>query len=154
MNQTLIVSTDQRTPGQWQGVLRNSSFSILWFCPHRHTSGYQEAVECARAERERRQPTPFHAGPAPEGATHIGKESGSFYRPDDDGHLVQIYRRGRWVEEAMHASNLLVSSSFISVRGAPPREQPAEQMPAASRAVLHKQQQQMFDFEVPAEVAA
>jgi hypothetical protein len=153
MSQTLIVSTDQRAPGQWQGCLRAASFDILWRCAHKHT-GSQDAVECAKAERERRLPTPVHTGPAPEGATHIGKESGSFYRPDDENHLVQIYRRGRWVDEAMHASNLLVSSSFITVRGAPPREKPAEHTPTASHAALHEQQQQMLDFGTPAEEAA
>ena len=154
MSQTLIVSTDQRTPGQWQGCLRDAGFDILWRCAHKHTSSYLEAVECAKAERERRQPTPVHTGPAPDGATHIGKESGSFYRPDDDNHLVQVYRRGRWVDEAMRASNLLVSSSFITVRGAPPRVRPAEQPPTASPAATQKQQQQMFDFGVSAEEAA
>lgn len=153
MSQTLIISTDQRVPGQWQGCLRGASFDIVWRCTHKHTGSYQEAVECAKAERERRQPTPLHTGPAPEGATHIGKESGSFYRPDDENHFVQVYRRGRWVGEPMRASNLLVSSSFIAVRSAPPREKPAEHPPAASHA-LHKQQQQMFDFGALAEEAA
>ncbi|SDJ59819.1 hypothetical protein [Pseudomonas indica] len=154
MNQTLIVSTDQGTPGHWQGCLRDPSFKILWRCPHRHTSGYLEAADCARAELERRHPTPIHTGPAPDGATHIGKESGDFYRPDDEGYLVQVYRRGRWVEEPMHAHNLLASSSFIAVRGAPPREQLPEQMPDTPRAYLPELQQQMFNFETPAEVAA
>lgn len=153
MSQTLIVSTVQRTPDQWEGCLRDAAFNILWRCAHKHT-GSLKAVECAKAERERRQPTPVHTGPAPEGATHIGKESGSFYRPDDENHLVQVYRRGRWIGEAMHASNLLVSSSFITVRDAPPRAQPAEQSPTASPVAPQKQQQQMFDFGTSAEDAA
>lgn len=154
MNQSLIVSTDQNIPGQWQGCLRDASFSILWRCPHKHTGGYQEAAECARSERERRQPKPFHIGPAPEGATHIHKESGSFYRPDDDGHLVQVFRRGRWVEEALHATNLHAISSFVEVRDAPPRAQPAEQLPSTLRSEHLNLLQQAFDFEVSAEVAA
>jgi len=154
MSQTLIVSTDQRTPDQWQGCLRDAAFAILWRCAHKHTGSYLKAVECAKAERERRQPTPVHTGPAPEGATHIDKESRSFYRPDDEYHLVQVYRRGRWIGEAMRASNLLVSSSFITVRGAPPRVQPAEQSPTASPGAPQKQQQQMFDFGTSAEDAA
>lgn len=153
MNPTLIVSTDQRTPGQSQGCLRDLSFNILWRCPHRHTSSSAEAVACAKAERERRNPTDIHSGPAPDGATHIGKESGDFYRPDDEGYLVQVYRRGRWAEEAMHASNLLVSASFIEVRGAPLRKQPPEEMTDTARASLVLQQQ-TFDFDAPTEVAA
>lgn len=154
MSQTLIVSTAQRTPDQWQGCLRDAAFNILWRCAHKHTGSYLKAVECAKAERERRQPTPVHTGPAPEGATHIGKENGSFYRPDDENHLIQVYRRGRWIGEAMRASNLLVSSSFITVRSAPPRVRPAEQSPTASPVAPQKQQQQMFDFGISAEDAA
>jgi len=154
MNLALIVSTDQRHPGQWQGCLRDSSFRILWRCQHMHINGYREAADCATAERERRHPTPAHTGPAPDGATHFGKESGIFYRPDDTGHLVQVYRRGSWVEEVMHATNLIANPSFIAVRGAPPREQTAVHMNDASRPTLHKQQQQMFDFDVSAKGAA
>lgn len=130
---------------------------------HPHTKHFCESVwevdprvivDGRPVDRERRQPTPVHTGPAPEGATHIGKESGSFYRPDDENHLVQVYRRGRWIGEAMHTSNLLVSSSFITVRGAPPRAQPAEQSPTASPVAPQKQQQQMFDFGTSAEDAA
>lgn len=153
MSKLLIVSTDQHAPGEWQGCLRDASFSILWKCPHRHTGSYQEAAECAQAERERRQPRLLHTGPAPEGATHVSRESGSFYRPDDDGHLVQVYRRGRWVEEALHATNLRASSFFFAVRGAPPRVKLAEQMPS-SLTSPHNELQQMFDFEAPTEAAA
>lgn len=153
MTKTLIVSTEQLAPSVWQGCLRDPSFKILWRCPHKHACT-KDAIACATEERERRQPTPVYTGLAPAGATHITRDGGTFCRPDDENYLIQVYRRGRWVADAMHASNLDVSRAYIAVKGAPAREAPEERAPIAPRETGSGHEQQAFDFGLTGEVAA
>lgn len=63
-------------------------------------------------------------GPHPAGATHISL-SGNYYRPDAARDRTQVWKRGRWVDEAMHATNLRHGPFIPLPEGGPMHDQPA-----------------------------